>query len=69
MAAWLGLTPRQSSSGNKEKLGRITKAGNRYLRTLLVVGATAVIRSAKTKAPGPLFDWVGGYLPPYEPLA
>lgn len=57
MAAWLGLTPRQNSSGNKSRLGRITKAGNGYLRTLLVVGATAVIRSAKTKGPGPLCEW------------
>jgi transposase len=56
-AAWLGLTPRQSSSGNKSRLGRITKAGNAYLRTLLVIGATAVIRSAKTKGPGPLCEW------------
>jgi transposase len=42
-AAFLGLTPRQSSSGGKERLGRISKMGNRYLRTLLVVGAHAVL--------------------------
>lgn len=58
MAAWLGLTPRQSSSGNKERLGRITKAGNGYLRTLLVLGATAILRSAKMNCPGSLFEWV-----------
>jgi transposase len=58
MAAWLGLTPRQSSSGNKERLGRITKAGNSYLRSLLVLGATAILRSAKMNCPGPLFEWV-----------
>lgn len=46
-AAWLGLTPRQNSSGGKERLGGITKMGDRYLRTLLVTGATAVIRYAK----------------------
>lgn len=46
-AAWLGLTPRQSSSGGKERLGRITKMGDRYLRQLLVVGATALVRYAK----------------------
>ena len=48
-AAWLGLTPRQSSSGGKERLGRITKMGDRYLRQLLVVGATALVRYAKHK--------------------
>ena len=47
-AAFLGLVPRQSSSGGKERLGRISKMGDRYLRTLLVVGATAVLRHAKS---------------------
>jgi len=42
-AAFLGLTPRQSSSGGKERLGRITKMGDRYLRKLLVVGACAAL--------------------------
>ena len=42
-AAFLGLTPRQSSSGGKERLGRVSKMGNRYLRKLLVVGAHAVL--------------------------
>ena len=42
-AAFLGLTPRQHSSGGKEQLGRISKMGNRYLRKLLVVGAHAVL--------------------------
>ena len=42
-AAWLGLTPRQHSSGGKERLGRITKMGDRYLRKLLVVGACATL--------------------------
>jgi transposase len=48
-AAWLGLVPRQSSSGGKERLGSISKMGDRYLRTLLVVGATSVIRYARGK--------------------
>lgn len=48
-AAWLGLTPLQKSSGGKEPLGRITKMGDRYLRKLLVVGMTAVVRHAKSK--------------------
>jgi transposase len=48
-AAWLGLTPSQNSSGGKDRLGRITKMGDRYLRKLLVVGATSLIRRAKYK--------------------
>jgi transposase len=47
LAAWIGLVPKQNSSGGKERLGSITKAGNRYLRQMLVVGAVAVIRYAK----------------------
>ena len=47
-AAFLGLVPRQNSSGGKERLGRISKMGNGYLRKLLVVGATSVIRRART---------------------
>ena len=39
LAAWIGLVPRQNSTGGKERLGHISKAGNRYLRMLLVVGA------------------------------
>lgn len=48
-AAWLGLTPRQNSSGGKERLGGITKMGDKYLRKLLVVGATALVRQIKHK--------------------
>jgi len=47
-AAWIGLVPRQNSSGGKERLGSISKQGDRYLRRLLVIGATAVIRQART---------------------
>jgi len=47
LAAWIGLVPKQNSSGGKERLGGITKQGNRYLRQLLVVGALAVIRHAE----------------------
>jgi transposase len=47
LSAWIGLVPKQNSTGGKEKLGSISKAGNRYLRQLLVVGAFAVIRRAK----------------------
>jgi transposase len=48
-AAWLGLTPREKSTGGKQLMGGISRAGNERLRELLVVGATAVIRHA---APG-----------------
>ncbi len=47
MAAWIGLVPKQNSSGGKEKLGGVTKAGNRYLRTMLMIGALSVIKRAK----------------------
>ena len=46
-AAFLGLAPRQNSSGGKDKLGRISKKGDGYLRKLLVVGATSIIRRVK----------------------
>jgi len=48
-AAWLGLTPRQNSSGGKERLGHITKMGDRYLRKLLFVGMMSLVRRAKSK--------------------
>jgi len=47
MSAWIGLVPKQNSTGGKERLGNISKAGNRYLRKLLVIGALSVIRRAK----------------------
>jgi transposase len=47
LAAWIGLVPKQNSSGGKERLGGISRAGNRYLRQMLVVGSMAVIRHAK----------------------
>ena len=47
LAAWIGLVPKQHSTGGKERLGSITKQGNRYLRWLLVAGAMAVIRHAR----------------------
>jgi transposase len=47
-AASLGLTPLQSSSGGKERMGRISRMGDRYLRRLLVVGMTSLVRRART---------------------
>jgi transposase len=61
-AAWLGLTPRANSSGGKERLGRITKMGGQYIRTLLVVGATAVVRSARMKDGSWLTKWARSLL-------
>ena len=55
-AAFLGLTPKQNSSGGKQKLGRISKMGNRNLRKLLVVGAHAVLFHRKPHT-DPLRIW------------
>lgn len=52
-AAWLGLTPKAHSSGGKERLGRISKAGNRYLRRLLYLGAMARVSSRRGRGQGP----------------
>ncbi len=49
MAAWIGLVPKQSSTGGKERLGRISKQGDHYLRWLLVAGAMTVVRHAKRR--------------------
>ena len=46
-AAWLGLTPKERSTGGRQRLGGISRAGNERLRQLLVIGATAVIRCAR----------------------
>ena len=62
-AAWIGLVPRQHSTGGKAKLGKISKMGNRDLRRLLVVGANAAlyrIKSGKTQSP--LADWARNLL-------
>ncbi|MBB4000936.1 IS110 family transposase [Aureimonas pseudogalii] len=47
LAAWIGITPRAHSSGGKERLGRISKQGNKQLRTLLIVGATSILKQAR----------------------
>jgi transposase len=52
LAAWIGLVPKQHSSGGKQKLGRVSKQGDRYLRRLLTVGATAVMRRLPGKTDG-----------------
>jgi transposase len=55
-AAWIGLVPRQDSTGGKQKLGPISKQGDRYLRRILIVGAVAVLRRA-LESPGK-YPWL-----------
>jgi len=57
MAAWLGLVPRQHSSGDRRRLMGISKRGDQHLRTLLVHGARAVVRTAANKTDA-FSDWV-----------
>jgi transposase len=61
-SAWLGLVPKQNSSGGKTRLGSITKRGDRYLRTLLIQGARSVMlaatRARKNNVSSPRYDWI-----------
>lgn len=61
-AAWLGLTPKPHSSGGKERLGGISKAGNRYLRRLLYLGAMAQIGARRKQRKGAASDWLSKML-------
>lgn len=56
LSAWLGLTPKPHSTGGKERLGRISKMGNRYLRRLLYLGAIAQVSARRRGDPGD--DWL-----------
>ncbi|QBR38379.1 IS110 family transposase [Leisingera sp. NJS201] len=56
-AAWLGLTPLNRSSGGKERLGRISKKGDRNLRRLLVIGMTSQVQRARGY-PGRVHPWI-----------
>jgi len=58
-AAWLGLVPRQHSTGGKQRLGRISRQGDSYLRRLLIIGAQSVLRGAKAARSDP---WLQGLL-------
>jgi len=60
-AAWLGMTPRQNSSGGKERLGRTSKRGDKYIRCLLTAGAVAVLRHARNR-PTRDGEWVRALL-------
>ena len=57
LSAWLGLTPKPHSSGGRERLGSISKMGNRYIRRLLCPGAMGVISARRKTEPGD--DWLG----------
>ena len=60
-SAWVGLVPKQNSSGGKDRLGSISKQGDRYLRSLFTAGALAVIRYAKIRGTGHR-PWLAGLL-------
>ena len=60
-AAWLGITPREHSSGSTRRLGRISKQGNEYLRTLLIHGARSLMLQAHRREPedrDPIHHWI-----------
>jgi transposase len=58
LAAWIGLTPKEHSTGGKQRLGGISRAGNERLRRLLVTGATAVIRFATRSGNKQANEWL-----------
>jgi transposase len=60
-AAWLGLTPVQKSTGGKQRLGAVSKRGERTIRRLLIVGASAVVRQASRRG-APKASWLGRML-------
>jgi transposase len=57
-AAWVGLVPKQNSSGGKTRLGGITKRGDTYLRTMLIQGAKSAVLTAKSRSDNPISEWV-----------
>ena len=72
LAAWIGLTPRQQSSGGASRLGKTSKMGQRDLRRLLIIGASAVVRWARRPAsagrPAPDGSWLAGMLERKPPM-
>jgi transposase len=67
-AAWLGLTPRQHSTGGKQRLGATTKMGERSLRRLLILGANSVIIKRHVHASAKPGTWLGGLLTRKPPM-
>lgn len=66
-AAWLGLTPLQRSTGGKQKLGATSKMGERTLRRLLIIGATAVVQQARRRGTSPS-SWLGRMISRKPPM-
>jgi transposase len=62
LAAWAGLTPKEHSTGGKQRMGRISRAGNERLRTLFVAGATSVIRVACKPGSRQMTEWLRALL-------
>lgn len=62
LAAWAGLTPKEYSTGGRQRMGGISRAGHERLRTLLVTGATSVIRAAMRSGNGLMTDWLRALL-------
>ena len=60
-AAWLGLTPLQKSTGGKQKLGAVSKRGERTIRRLLIIGASAVVQQASRRG-APKGSWLAQML-------
>jgi transposase len=67
-AAWLGLTPRQHSTGGKQRLGATTRMGERSLRRLLIIGANSVIIKRHVHAAARPGTWLGGLLTRKPPM-
>jgi transposase len=67
-AAWLGLTPRQHSTGGKQRLGATTRMGERSLRRLLILGANSVIIKRHVHASARPGTWLGGMLTRKPPM-
>jgi transposase len=67
-AAWLGLTPRQHSTGGKQRLGATTKMGERSLRRLLIIGANSVIIKRHVHAAARPSSWLAGMLTRKPPM-
>src|ERR1700686_3690287 len=62
LAAWAGLTPKEHSTGGKQRMGGISRAGNERLRVLLVTGATSVIKAAMRPGSALMTDWLRALL-------
>ena len=62
LAAWAGLTPKEHSTGGKQRMGGISRAGNERLRVLLVAGATSVINAAMRPGSKQMTEWLRALL-------